>query len=501
MRLTITRAGLCDPPLFKMRGDKMIVDFYTTNKRINSLLTPDEASARRYSDIQIKSGCSIINPILEIGDGGFNPSDYNYLYIPAFKRYYWINDISWDRGVWNIRATVDVLGSFAADIKLHYAFIDRASSEHDGSIIDGLWPSKNQVATTVLNAASPITGVGPSSGMYVIGVINGSSGKRGALTYYGLSANGFNNVLSSLFSDNPFSDNLDEVTREVVKFVSNPSQYIRSCVWVPLASTGGASTVNLGYFDTGISGSNISNSVGQWVPATVTIPKHPQSERGSYLNRPPFTTATLYVPGAGSYSIDTSQMGSDDTTFNINYYIDVCTGAGHLRAGFGSGNPCIDVDCMFGVSMDIAGISQSSSSIGTVSLPGGLIATAAAGLAEAGEGILSTIGGAFGHPEFGAGLADGVQSVAGSACYEANYSSSGNGSFVNSLIDAVVVVKHQLICSDDNDNFGRPLYARRQIGNMDGFVKCGEFHYEAAGALAEEAAQIERYMMDGVFVE
>lgn len=46
-----------------------------------------------------------------------NPSIYNYVYIPQFKRYYFIDDIiSVRNNIWLLKLSVDVLESFKSDI-------------------------------------------------------------------------------------------------------------------------------------------------------------------------------------------------------------------------------------------------------------------------------------------------------------------------------------------------------------------------------------------------
>ena len=54
-------------------------------------------------------------------------NSYNYMYIPDFKRYYYINDIvSLIGGLWEIHADVDVLFSNYADIYESKAILSKA---------------------------------------------------------------------------------------------------------------------------------------------------------------------------------------------------------------------------------------------------------------------------------------------------------------------------------------------------------------------------------------
>lgn len=63
----------------------------------------------------LRGESSVINPsfIIELD----NPSQYNYCYIPAFNRYYFITNITSVRtNIWRIDCSVDVLMSFQTEI-------------------------------------------------------------------------------------------------------------------------------------------------------------------------------------------------------------------------------------------------------------------------------------------------------------------------------------------------------------------------------------------------
>lgn len=86
----------------------------------------------------IKENSSIINPRLILHN--FSITDVNYLYIPLWKRYYYINEIVvLDAERVEVSARVDVLKSFAEDIKKCSAIIDKQSRANlsDKYIDDG----------------------------------------------------------------------------------------------------------------------------------------------------------------------------------------------------------------------------------------------------------------------------------------------------------------------------------------------------------------------------
>lgn len=66
----------------------------------------------------LRDESSVIDPVILIEKNNPTFYNYNYMYIPDFKRWYYINDIvSIRNGLWEIHAHVDVLYTWGADIK------------------------------------------------------------------------------------------------------------------------------------------------------------------------------------------------------------------------------------------------------------------------------------------------------------------------------------------------------------------------------------------------
>lgn len=66
----------------------------------------------------LRDQSSVIDPVIMIEKNNPTLYDYNYMYIPEFKRWYYINDIiSVRNSLWEIHAHVDVLYTWGADIK------------------------------------------------------------------------------------------------------------------------------------------------------------------------------------------------------------------------------------------------------------------------------------------------------------------------------------------------------------------------------------------------
>ena len=74
----------------------------------------------------LREESSVIDPIIAIEAS--NLSQYNYLYIPSFSRFYYINNIESVRtNLWRISCHVDVLNTYRSEILAHQAIISDAA--------------------------------------------------------------------------------------------------------------------------------------------------------------------------------------------------------------------------------------------------------------------------------------------------------------------------------------------------------------------------------------
>lgn len=90
----------------------------------------------------LRDGCSLIDPVIEIqaSDPGFHLNHSNYIYIPDFGRYYFItNIISTHFPLWEIHCHVDVLMSYAEQIKEQIAVVARQESTYNMMLDDGFF--------------------------------------------------------------------------------------------------------------------------------------------------------------------------------------------------------------------------------------------------------------------------------------------------------------------------------------------------------------------------
>lgn len=86
----------------------------------------------------LREGCEVVNPTIIVE--GDNLSDFNYMYIPDFHRYYFITGItSIKKGLWQIEGHCDVLESYKEQIKAQKAVVERQEQNYNLYLNDPEW--------------------------------------------------------------------------------------------------------------------------------------------------------------------------------------------------------------------------------------------------------------------------------------------------------------------------------------------------------------------------
>lgn len=498
------------------------MDFYVNfTKRLNSTKRPVEGGivAKHTLTGVLKDPCSIMNPVIDIQNIPVQnaPSVMTYAYIPSFERYYFVKDWVWNDGLWTVYLNVDTLASYKNHIGDTFAYIERCAGVaqgqpgpyYDGTIIDKMYPAKNQFVTQNQVITAPwSTGWNIDDGTYILGVISGASSTNvgGAVHYYAMTQTQINNLLNYLMSDT-FFDNIGfpnssqstaQLTHDVAKSIINPIQYITSCYWFPIDVSDITSTtdvsINVGPWTTIGTGKPLTSRVGYRQSYTLTLPIHPQSiSRGAYLNYAPYTRFTCSIAPFGSFQIDPSYVPANREVV-LTIQVDGITGKACLQIARNDQTQGLvdfffETTAMFGVPIQLA--QMASDYIGAIKtglsgLTGTAVAGAAFGSGGAGLAFLGTVGSVLSE------LAPAVTSE------------GVNGSFIafERLIGHYdrLTSRFVYIVDEDNAEMGRPLCGVRQINTLAGFIKCGEATVDF-NAFDEEITMIHNHMLQGFFWE
>lgn len=467
------------------------VNLYSLSKRDNSTKRPTGTPAEY--DCILKDGCSIFTPSIKLDMGlSADPSQYNYAYIPAFGRYYFIEDWFFTDRLWIANLNVDVLATYKTQIGASSLYIMRAAGAHDGNIIDNLYPAKAGCSFASDIKSNPWN----SAITYVIGVIS-ETAMVGAMSYWAMSTGGFTTVCSNLLSsvdgtgavtESNGYDFIQDCSQALQRSLVDPLQYIKTCIMLPVAigDTIGNSgqAIKVYNWDAHQTGKLLYANQAITKTYTFNISKHPDTNiRGNYVNSAPFTNISLTIPPFGVFDIDTS-VTCNASTLTATINIDQITGKASLTITC-NGIVLNRVEAQLGIPISMSSVKQDF--IGAASGLAGAIGGAAAGALSGGLGGM-VLGAA-------SGIGNAIQSLVPRA------STIGTtGSYGTLLGD--FRLDHQFFrpVNDDNAHNGRPLCEVRQINTLSGYMIIQDGDVQIAGTASEDS-KIRNYLETGFYYE
>lgn len=114
------------------------VDLYKNSspvEKIGKTLTDQQS----ITDVLLKRDTSILRPVLLVNDAR-GVTDFNYMYISEFDRYYFIDDIrSTHNNIWEISGHVDVLETYKDQILSNTGVIRRQTNKFNTYLNDPEW--------------------------------------------------------------------------------------------------------------------------------------------------------------------------------------------------------------------------------------------------------------------------------------------------------------------------------------------------------------------------
>lgn len=461
------------------------VRLFTLSKRDNSTKRPT-GNGTEYSCI-IKSGSGILHPTISLDLGKVNdPSQYNYAYIPDFDRYYFIEEWYFDRALWTASLKVDVLATYKTEIGNSRLYVMRCASEHDGNIIDTLYPAKSGCSFASDTKTNPWW----DNISYIVGVVS-RAGNMGSLAYYGMSGTAIHTMCQNLLDDCVTEDNgfsWDDCSQALQLSLVDPMQYVKSCMALPvsmseISNIGSASAVYAFNWDTGATGYKIALAPYINKSYSFNIQKHPDtSARGNYVNSDPFTKITLTLPPFGTIDIDTS-VTCNASTLTAQIRIDPITGKAILTISC-NGIVLNRVESQLGVPISLSSVTRD------------YVGTASSALGS----ISGVVGGALSGDVAGAiGSLSGIGNAVKSAMPRASTIGT-TGGFASAM--GTFRLDHQFFrpIADDNTHNGRPLCAMRTLNTLSGYMIIQDGDVAINGTSSEDA-QVRQYLETGFYYE
>lgn len=440
----------------------------------------------------MKSPTSILSPSLELNQ---RPTG-NYCYIPDFGRYYWLDNLTYDRGIWTASLSIDVLATYKNQIGGAELYILRAANDFDTRIMDTHYPITSHVSVQVTSGSVWFGNVSTvSGGVFILGLrgrINADQ-TAGGITFLVMTPAQFKAFTEDLFNgqlNNYITGGTLDIGNSLAQMIFNPTQYIASCIWLPAApsSETPANGFNVGWWGF-TTGAKIVQSVDALIyTSSLALPAHPETEdRGIYVNAHPFTTRFVNLPRFGV--VDLSNLPQNADTLNIELTVDPISGQGLYRLGYeliaSDTNIIFDeIQCQIGVEMPL-----SSNQV--------TIQEAAASISSVASAVLDAA-------QFnGVGAAADIASALSVMQPHINDISGASGflGYTNSAGTPFVVSRFAYLAKTDQTEEGRPLCAIRTPAALGGYMKALHGSIAINGATAQELNALRGFLEDGFFYE
>lgn len=460
-------------------------------KKTNSTKRPDSSITYTDYSCEVRSPSSLINPVVEISSSSnILAQGYTYANIAAFHgsaggKYYYVDDIVYDRGLWVVYLKIDVLATYRGYISSTNLYILRASSNIDGSLTDTYFPATSEISTTDIFFDEPASVSYGSSGRYVLNVIG--KGNTPGITSYQLTPAQMQNLMTALYTT---ADGYDwgDFTQGFWNSLFNPEEKIVSCFWFPKPLlTSGSGTVSMGLWDSGVSAAKLDQSSPGTHSYQVNIPRHPQaSSLGQYCNLKPYSEYVLDMGFLPLIQLDNSKLLNDPTIL-IQIYPDPLTGLAEVKGITYNTSPSapneqelFKLTAPYGVPINLS--SQKNNLAGAITGVGAMVA----GLATESVGL---------------GAAVGIMSESAKQL-EGTITNSGTiGNIGGHRLDKVLYCRFRTIAERDIANIGGPCCKVLQPQNINGYMVAAQGLFECDIATKSEIDMVNNFMTTGFYYE
>lgn len=304
----------------------------------------------------LRDGASLLDPQIEVQLSEL--PTYNYCYISAFNRYYFINDITSVRNnLWLLSMHVDVLESYKDKIKQLTAVVARNENTFDEYITDDCLTFPTNYELSINNMYTIFEQAGKNDGNVVVKVTQnvhlndlpaGSDVQQPNLTVAQPRA-AYNSLDLECYASYVFAYNATtegDLTFSdfyaFAKMISENSTYatfVQSVVMYPFKV---GDTVNsllsIGDKTAQVDGKSVNVKMLKPNPNNIfqiIIEKSELNLKGNFLDFAPYTVVQLYLPFYGGYTLDVkSFIMSGAERVRITYVVDYDTGTATIYIAF-----------------------------------------------------------------------------------------------------------------------------------------------------------------------
>lgn len=486
------------------------VYFWNYSKKTNSTGHPSVSGSVDHYDCDLLDLSGILTPTLQLN--GRNPTIYNYAYIEDFHRFYYVNNWRYNLGLWTCELQVDVLASWEEDIKSSALFVLRSASKWDNSIRDTVYPMLSGNLYSDSSLPNPFN-TSYGNGYFVVGIVNTDTNTIGAISYYSFTSSQFRSFMYSLMSDID-SYGMFDISSDLTKLLANPFQYIVSCRWMPLEPPGGTavSNVPIGWWNMNVSASRLgASSIIDGNLNGLSVPRHPQRDRGTWLDQEPYSSYYLVFAPFGAFNLPPENMLLADT-LNFHWSVDYITGAAVLEVKSG-GALVTRVEGKIGAEIALAQMApQVENMVSALFAKPTVQPENGAGSASWLDVTLSEIGDKMSGARreviqtpqtklesAAQTILTGIANAWLSDFCPAQISGQ-NGGVTAGRFNVALHAWFKLIADETLYEKGRPLCQYTQLYGMNGFIQCGESDVSIPCTKPELEA-IKLHLVNGMFLE
>ena len=419
----------------------------------------------------------------------------DWTYVQAFDKYYFVTDvINLDGHRCEITCDMDLLATYKNDILNYTAFVERASSVFDTYINDPLL-SIQQVPQRVDRVDTSLSTYF-GSGCYIAEVLAMNKG----VTLYATP-----NLLPYQHILNPGVYSTQDVDDWIVSRISQSFDldvYIGSIKWMPFTYSQIGSNMN----DFWIGPVNLANLSGWSGMGYTTYEVYGSATRGDTvtLSLPAsgyygdfrdcnqnFTKYTLYLPGVGMVPIDPAVIGycvRNGRTIGVNIMTDLISG---------------EITYMLGIQETASYIARFSGNI-SVTVPIGKSTVDVEKSAKMFAGSVGTglaVGGGWGA--VGGAVVGAVEAIYNEMTPNSSIMVGGSGNKLELITNRLVLrLSRQQYGSKEfaTNVAGRPLMQNVLLGNLAGYVKCGNASVPL-NAHEEDMVTVNSFLNSGFYIE
>ena len=323
----------------------MEVNLYSMSKRVNSSKQPPGKPVASL-DCKLKENTSIMNPSIIIA-GQDSWTTINYAYIPDFRRYYFVQNVTAINGTTcQVDLDVDVLASFKSSIIAQKFTIERcANAPEKWTLSDPLIYPKYEWYDSVVSANN--SDWWSDTGSFLVRVTNADG-----LVNYMMDYASLQELLNYTCNAGNFTDVLQD---EAVKSVFNPFKYITSVIWIPLSyakySGAAVTTIKMGFWTaSGINAKKVApnDTIDMYFKINPSNPLYDANVFGYFDSN--FSQYWLALPAIGT--IPFSMQTLTDNVLDIQYTVDMTTGTALCQIKNGA-EIIQSLSCQFGVPYQI----------------------------------------------------------------------------------------------------------------------------------------------------